>query len=239
MSAITESFPFCYANKNTEKIRLHIVVNVPAGKKITFPGAGELSGQTKVFKIELEDDASATTNSYHYRNYDFNIKEEKETIDTVEIYTKIKNTGTNRIKTMKIVVSDMDTATTGWPEINDNPLLDAPYVCTKLVEVIEGGTNKYIGFDVEIYVISGTKKVFTYTQTDMKDDEKNTKTVIESVDDINGTFEYATPVHRFVIPNVHLAHGAHSASHKEKKSKTKNKNHTVTPFPRPKVRRKN
>lgn len=247
MSTITESFPFCYAFKNSSKIRVHILVNVPAGKKIIFPAAGVLSGQSKVFKMEIDDDASSTASVYHFKNYEFDIiekgenDEKPETIDTVEIYTKFKDSGTNRIKTMKIEVGDMDVESGTWPALNQNLLLDAPYVCTRLIEIVESGINKIKGFEVEIYLKCTSKSTFTDAPSKAGDAAQNTEYLITSTPNSAGTFEHVvSPPYKFGIDDVHLTTGANSVNHNGgRKGKTKNKNHTVTPFPSFLVKRHN
>src|SRR5262245_39944203 len=110
MNNITESYPFCYAMKNGNKINLYVLVKVPTGKIIDFPLLTEtdFTGETKFFEIILSDAGNGPDNAGNkYEKYEFDAIEDGESIDTLEVYTLL-GTGGARIKTMKIEVSDLD-----------------------------------------------------------------------------------------------------------------------------------
>jgi hypothetical protein len=237
MNTITESYPFCYAMKNGDDIDLYILVKVPTGKMITFPGQGKLRGQTKKFEIEL---ASAGSNpdmaGNQYEHYNFPIIEDKETINTIEVFTKPGVNGAEILKTMKIAVSNLDIVSANLPlpaPPNGKIALDTPYVCTKLIEVVQNGQNVITGFEAEIYIISPSPKQFSVTHVAAGDADQNTISTIVGTG-ATGDTDFSAKNY-FAIANVHTTDGNHVAAYNGnngRKGKTKNKHHNKTPFPK-------
>lgn len=224
MSTITENFPFCYAIKNSIQINLYILVKVPANRSITFPGGGNLTGQTKHFDILLAN--SGDTPGHKYRNYVFDIKEDGQTINLIEIKTKLNGA---TIKTMKIKVEDLDvvSGSLSYPTTNvDGAALDTPYVCTQLMESPPGTVT---GFDAEVYVLPSSPASFSVQHHPPAGTDKDSSSDITAS---AGTSTELSVKHSFSSTNIHTTDGAHTATFNGRKGKTKNRNHTVTPFPR-------
>ncbi len=223
--------------KNGNNIDLYILVKVPTGKIITFPEHGKLSGQTKKFEIEL---ASAGNNpdmaGNRYEHYSFAIVEDEQTINTIEVYTIPGLNGAERLKTMKLAVENLDIVSASLPlpaPPAGKTALDAPYVCTKLIEVLQNGQNVITGFEAEIYIISPTPKQFSVEHTEEAGAQKNTFSNIES-SGATGDTDFSIKKN-FNIANVHTTNGNHAAvynGNNGRKGKTKNKHHTQTPFPK-------
>jgi len=239
MNTITESYPFCYAMKNGSNIDLYILVKVPSGQNIQFPSSGSLFGQTKEFEINLTSAGTNPDNAgNNYAHYTFPIKEGTETINTVEVYTIPGQAGALRMKTMKISVENMDiVGSLALPTLDGNgAALDTPYVCTKLIEVIQGSQKVFPGFDAEIYIIGDSPRQFSVTHVTVGDADKNTSsTIVGSGTTGDNDFSFKK---NFEITDVHTSEGAHQATYdknnenKGRKGKTKNKHHTVTPPPK-------
>ncbi len=238
MNTISEGYPFCFAMKDSSTIYLYVLVKVPAGMTIQFPTAGRLDGQIKAFDITLAGTASTPGNGVNqYMHYAFNMNENSQTINTIMVITKPSTPPSAKaIGTMTIAVDIMEEVgnPSSLPTLSNitDPALDTPYVCTKLNQT---GPN-ILGFDTEIYVLSGTPKQFSNNQgepsgTDIMD---TLSTITGS--GTTGSLDYSVN-HTYDIPSVHTTKGAHSANYNNgRKGKTKNKHHNKTPFPR--LRRK-
>lgn len=236
MNTITERFPFCYTMKDASKIYLFVLVKVPNGMTITFPADGGLDGQTYSFSIELEGTASSPGNGVnHYKYYNFDKVKNGQTIEKVEVKTKLKTaSSTSIIKTMTIAVDIMDEVSPQLPLPNpgptgNSPALNTPYVCT----ILNQPNVNVLGFDAEIYIKTDSPKTFTDSQSPPSGGSTvmNTTSTITSSGS-TGSLDHSVK-HLYAITDVHITDGAHTAVYNNgRKGKTKNKHHNKTPFPR-------